>query len=130
MVSRTRASFRGSRRRKTEPSKPRPDHVGKNPQRALRHLVTAGEVVRREQEDVIDAGFLACLQEPLGTTLGRSEQPERIGDSTGLALGYRRRVMRLAKLEARLREPAQIRRAGIVEERLTGSEPAPHPSRS
>jgi hypothetical protein len=89
-------------------SKSRADHVGKSPQRGLRHIVAAGEVVSREQEHVLNAGFFAGLQEPLGTTLRRPEKPERIGDLTGLVLGDRRRIMRLRKLEACLRKPAKI----------------------
>src|SRR5262249_46708136 len=74
--------------------------------------------------------FFARLQESLGTTLGWAEEPKGIRDPPCLILRYRRRIVRLREHEAGLLQPAKIRGAGVVEEGLTGSEPAPHPSRS
>src|SRR6516162_8713110 len=84
----------------------------------------------REQEHVRNACFLPRLQEPLRTSLRWAEKPKCIGNLARLILRYRRWIVRLVKLEASLPEPAKIRRAGIVEERLTRGEPAPDPSRS
>src|SRR5262249_24957369 len=84
----------------------------------------------REQEHVLNACFLPRLQEPLCTTVRWAEKPKRIRDAQRLILRYGRRMVRVHEIEARLAQPAKIGRARIVEERLAGSEPAPHPSRS
>ena len=85
--------------------------------------------MRREQEDVAHARFVARTKQPFRTSLRWPEQAERIGQPMGLGIRYRRRIMRLRELKAGLPKPAKIRRAGIVEEGLTWSEPAPHPLR-
>src|SRR3954471_22833827 len=92
--------FGSSTKQNSSSSESLADHFCKSLQRSLRHVIAAGEVMRREQEHVLDARFLARLQQPLGATLRRPEQPERIGDAARLVLGDRRRIMRLAKLEA------------------------------
>src|SRR5262245_55185522 len=84
----------------------------------------------REQEHPLNACFCSRLQESLGTPLGWTEEPKRIGNLARLIFIYRGRIVRLRELEAGLPEPAKIRRARIVEEGLAWSEPASHPSRS
>lgn len=83
----------------------------------------------REQEHVFNARFFPRLQETLYTTLWWAKKPKRIGNLARLILEYRPRIMRLRELEAGLPEPAKVRRAGIVEEGLAWSKPAPHPLR-
>src|SRR5690348_528312 len=84
--------------------KSRPDHVSESLQLGLRHGIAAGEVVGREQEDVLDVSFLLRLQEALGAPLRRTEQAERVGDALSLILGNRRRVVRLGEIEAGFRQ--------------------------
>jgi hypothetical protein len=111
-------------------SEPRADHSLKSLYLGLWHLVTAGEVMSREQEYMLNACFLPRLQQALCTTLGWTEQSKCIRNSARLILRYRSGIVRFFKFEAGFPEPTKICRARIIEEGLTLSEPAPHPPQS
>src|SRR5262245_18455702 len=105
-------------------SEPRADHPFKSLNLGLRHVVAAREVMRREQEHVLNARLFPRLQKALGTTFRRTEQSKCIGNSPRLILTQRRRIVRWLELEAGLFQPVKIRRARIGEKGLTWSEEA------
>jgi len=91
----------------------RTDHALEGLELSLRHLVPAGQIVGREQEHLLDPGFVSRLEEALGAALGRAEEAEGIGDPARPVFGDRRGVEGLAEVEAGFGEPAQVRR-GLV----------------
>jgi hypothetical protein len=100
-------------------SKPRPDHSLKSLNLGLRHVVAALEVMRREQEHVLDACLFPCLQEALRATFRRTEQSECIGNLARLILRDCRGIVRWLELEPGLFQPVKIRCARIGEKGLT-----------
>jgi hypothetical protein len=111
-------------------SKPRADYSIKSLHLGLWHLVAACDVMSRKKVHLLNACFLARLQEPLCTTLWWTEQAKSVRKLARLILAYRSGIVRFLKLESGFSEPPKVRRARIREEGMTLGEPASHPSRS
>ncbi len=109
-------------------SQTRPDDSAERVDLALRHVVTSGQRVRGEQEDVLDTGLLAGAKEAVGTVLGRPEEAERVRDARGEILRDvpGRQAVRNGKTG--LAKPVEVRPARIGQPRVPRSEPFPGPA--
>jgi hypothetical protein len=81
----------------------------------LWQLVAGLQVVRGEQEHVLYPGLFAGSDQALGAVLRLAEEPEGVTDPGGPLLGDVRGIRACGNIYARLREPAEVRAARVLQ---------------